>query len=94
MFVRTGNNDERIALIEFLESKEFKCIYNGVDAREDVIASNLPLSINIKCKTIYRMGNITCAAAAAGAGCLKTAKDFYLLYSHYSFEEDASQNSR
>ena len=37
-------------------------------------------------KTIDHMGNVTCAAAAAGAGILKTAKDFYLLYSLYSSE--------
>ena len=86
MFVRTFNKDERIALIEFLESEGFKCTRNGADVREDVIASNLPLTINIMDKTIDRMGNITCAAAAAGAKIRKNAEDFYLLYSNYSLE--------
>lgn len=89
MFVRTSNKDERIALIEFLESEGFKCTCNGVDAREEVIATGLPLRIDMMNKTIDHMGNITCAAAAAGAGILKTAKEFYSLYSRYSSEGDA-----
>lgn len=89
MFVRTSNKEERIALIEFLESEGYQCTCNGVDVREDVIATNLPLRINIIDKTIYHMGNVTCAAAAAGTGILRTADDFYLFYSNYSLERNA-----
>ena len=56
MYVRNKSKEERIALIELLESEGFKCVNYGIDVREDVINSYLPLSINIKEKNYISHG--------------------------------------
>ena len=86
-YVHPFTEEDRIKLIEFLESEGFDCVEDRSYSRQDTIASRLPLVIELDQKKIYRMGNVTTAAAAAGAGIIMTDRDFYLLYSLCSLFE-------
>ena len=86
-FVHPSTEEDRVKLIEFLESEGFSCVENHTYSRKDTIASRLPLVIELGQKTIYRMGNVTTAAAAASTGIIMTDRDFYLLYSLCSLFE-------
>ena len=71
--VRTFSYEDRARLVEFLETEGFSC-----DAdRQDVLDSVLPLVIDMKKKRFFRIGNVTCAAAAASGGCIINDKEFY-----------------
>ena len=86
LYVRPYTQEDRCNLVEYLESEGFRCIGVSSDTRHETIESKLPLVIELRPKTISRMGNVTCAAAAASCGIIMSDKDFYLLYSLYSFE--------
>ena len=86
-YVHPLTEEDRVKLVEFLESKGFSCVENRSYSRKDTIESRLPLVIELDQKKIYRMGNVTTAAAAAGTGIIMTDRDFYLLYSLCSLFE-------
>ncbi len=77
-YVRTNSNDEREKLIETLENDGYKP--EEVFSREDVMESGFPVSVNLADKTYGRMGNVTCAAAAATQGVLETVSEVYSLH--------------
>lgn len=81
LFVRFFSKEERIKLIEFLESEGFSCEESKSFSRHTTIESKFPLVIDLDEKSIRHMGNVTCAAAAAGSGIIMSDRDFYLLYS-------------
>ena len=80
-FVRFSSKEDRIRFIEFLEAEGFSCEESRSFSRQSTIDSDLPLVIDYAAKSIRHMGNVTCAAAAAGAGVIMSDRDFYLLYS-------------
>ena len=82
-----STEEDRVKLIEYLESEGFSCVEDHTYSRKDTIASRLPLVIDLDQKKIYRMGNVTTAAAAASTGIIMTDRDFYLLYSLCSLFE-------
>ena len=86
-YVHPLTEEDRVKLVEFLESEGFSCVENRSYSRKDTIESRLPLVIELDQKKIYRMGNVTTAAAAAGEGFIMTDRDFYLLYSLCSLFE-------
>lgn len=86
-YVHPATEEDRVKLIEYLESEGFSCVENQSYSRQDTIESRLPLVIELEQKKIYRMGNVTSAAAAAGTGIIMTDRDFYLLYSLCSLFE-------
>ena len=77
--------EDRVKLIEFLESEGFSCVEDHARSRQDIVESRLPLIIGLNQKTISCMGTITSAAIVAGDGIIMTDKDFYLLYSLCSY---------
>ena len=66
--VRTYAHEDRCNLVEYLENEGFHCIEDSSYTREETIESIFPLVIELKPKTIGRMGNVTCTAAAASCG--------------------------
>ena len=86
-FVRTFGKEDRIRLIEFLESKGFLCLEDNGHSRSDTVESKLPLTIDLNRKTISRMGNVTCAAAAASQKIIINSALFYELYEEWENHE-------
>ena len=87
LFVRFFEKEDRLKLIEFLESEGFYCIENRSYSRRGTIESVFPLVIELDRKSISEMGSVTCAAAAAQAGVIMSDRDFYLLYSIRSLQK-------
>lgn len=87
LFVRFFSKEDRIKLIEFLESEGFACEENGSFSRQSTIDTFLPLVINVGTNRIRHMGSVTGAAAVAGSGEVMSDRDFYLLYSLHSLKE-------
>ena len=83
LYVRIFNKEERIELIDFLESKGFWCIENDVHCRTNTVESVYPLIIVMSEKTISCMGNITCAAAAISQNIMMNTALFYELYKEW-----------
>ena len=84
LYVRPYTHEDRCMLVNYLEKEGFRCIEDASFTRQVTIESKFPLVIELKAKTISHMGNVTCAAAAAGSGIIMSDKDFYLLYSLYT----------
>lgn len=82
-YVRTFDKEDRIKLIEFLESRGFWCIEDNIRCRTDIVESVLPLVINLNEKNISCMGNTTCAAAAASQKIIINSALFYELYTEW-----------
>ena len=87
VFVRFFADEDRLKLIEFLESEGFRCIESRLHSRRRTIESVFPLVIELDRKSISEMGSVTCAAAAAQAGVIMSDRDFYLLYSMRSLQK-------
>ena len=83
LYVRSLDKKDRIRLIEFLESKGFLCLEENARSRSDIVESELPLTIDLNRKTISRMGNVTCAAAAASQKIIINSTLFYELYKEW-----------
>ena len=81
LYVRPSTPEERVSLVEYLESEGFTCQTNKAQSRQDILDSRFPLVIGLYGKTISCLGNVTCAAAAAGTGLVMGKREFYLLYS-------------
>ena len=77
--VRTYSHEDRVRLVEFLEAKGFSYDKDRALDRQDVLDSVLPLMINLKEKSYFRVGNITCAAILASNECIISDKQFYKL---------------
>ena len=77
-YVRTNSKDERENLIETLENDGYKP--EKMFTREEIMESGLPVSVNLVDKTYGRMGNVTCASAAATQRVLETIFEFYNLH--------------
>ena len=77
-YVRTNSKDEREKLVETLENDGYKP--EETFSKEDVMESGFPVSINLADKTYGRMGNVTCASAAATQRVLETIFEFYNLH--------------
>ena len=88
LFVRTYSHEDRMMLIEFLEKEGFTYAEDFSLDRSQIVDSGLPLIVELRLKQISRIGNVTCAAAAASCGIIMSDKDFYLLYSLYSLAGD------
>lgn len=82
LFIRPSSSEERVEVIEFLESEGFE--YADFPDREDVLESRFPVVADIEEKRIGRMGNATMAACAATTEVLLTVDEFYELYSERS----------
>lgn len=83
LYVRIFNEEERIKLIEFLESNGFWCIENNAHSRTNTVGSVFPLIIVMSEKTISCMGNVTCAAAAISQKIMMNTALFYELYKEW-----------
>ena len=68
--------EEREKLINILESKAFKIVDI---TKEEILSSNLPITVDLENKEISQMGNVTCAAAAASSKGLQTVEEFMKL---------------
>ena len=77
-YVRTNSKDEREKLVETLENDGYKP--EKMFTREEIMESGLPISVNLVDKTYGRMGNVTCASAAATQRVLETIFEFYNLH--------------
>ena len=86
-FIRFFEKEDRLRLIEFLESEGFYCAKDHGNSRKKTIDSIFPLVIDMDTKKIYHTGSATCAAAASGAGLIMSDRDFYLLYSLYRMKD-------
>ena len=82
MFVRENDRGVREQLIKTLENDGYIMDEKIALSREDIIDSNLPIIVNTLDKTYSRMGNVTCAAAAAGSGHIITVEEFYERYNN------------
>ena len=51
-----------------------------ISKKQDITDTGLPLVISIEEKSIAGMGNVTCAAAAAGSGIVMDTGYFCMLY--------------
>ena len=67
----------RRKLIEFLEKNGYHPDKDEFRSGEEIMESYLPIVIDFDTKEYRMMGNITCAAAAASSGVLKTVEEFY-----------------
>lgn len=83
MFVRENDKGIREQLIKTLENDGFIKNEETPLSRIDIIDSNLPIIVNTLNKTYDRMGNVTCAAAAAGSGGVITIEEFYERYNNF-----------
>ena len=90
LFVRFFAEEDRLKLIEFLESEGFYCVENHSYSRRGTIESAFPLVIELDRKRISHLGNATCSAAAAGSGVIMSDRDFYLLYSVFKLKSGLS----
>ena len=77
MFIDTIN---RKKLIETLEVDGYKLDNEFSLTRQDVLESNLPVVVDSENKVYSRMGNVTCAAAAAQSGKVVELSEFYNCY--------------
>ena len=75
MYVQPSSDEERLKLTERLEGQGFKCA-EGHQSRGDMIASRLPLSINLEEKIYSLIWNTTCAAAAASCRVVVTEREY------------------
>lgn len=82
MFVRENDKEIREKLIKTLENDGYIKDEKKSLSRDDIIDSDLPIIINTLNKTYDRMGNVTCAAAAAGSGHIITVEEFYERYNN------------
>ena len=73
LYVRPADAEERSRLMAFLGKEGFR-------STENVQDTGYPLAIDLNAKTVSRMGNTVCAAAAAGSGLVMTGKEFFVLY--------------
>ena len=92
LFIRFFAQEDRVKLVEFLESEGFHCVENRSYSREDTIDSFLPIVVEMNRKNIYRMGNVTCASAASSQKLIMSDRDFYLLYSLHLIQEKGREN--
>ncbi len=67
--------ENREKFIKEFEAKGFKI--DGFFSKKAIIESQLPITLDFKAKTIGRMGNVTCAAAAASQGLVVQEEDFW-----------------
>ena len=77
VFIDTIN---RKKLIETLEVDGYKLDNEFSLTRQDVLESNLPVVVDSENKVYSRMGNVTCAAAAAQSGKVVELSEFYNCY--------------
>ena len=71
------DNDKRLQLIEFLETKGYNVVIDNITNRDILIESKFPILVDSKNKTITMYHTVTSAAAAAGSGMLLSIEDFY-----------------
>ena len=80
LWVGTRRVIKRKPFVEYLESEGFTCIDNDSYNRHDIIDSGLPIIADMHDRTIFRSGNVTCAAGAAQSKMIISDKEFYMLY--------------
>ena len=83
LYVHPFTCEVRDELIRFLEQEGFCCRADSIWTRQSILESVFPLKIGLNGKSISCLGNVTCAAAAAGSGLVMSSREFYLLYSLY-----------
>ena len=76
LYVQPLDEEERAVTAAFLLENGF-----ASEAGKDILGSHFPLIISLKDKTVSVMGNVTCAAAAAGSGVVIGVREFCLLFS-------------
>ena len=81
LYVHAPDDEECVRLAAFLEKEGFRCGKQDPVSVRDFRKPGYPLVIDLNGKTVSRMGNTVCAAAAAGSGLVMSSEDFYLLYS-------------
>ena len=86
LYVYASDAEERARLAVFLEKEGFRCAKQGPASVRDLREPGYPLTVDLNVKTVSRMGNTVCAAAAAGSGLVMGSEDFYLLYSLFRAE--------
>ena len=76
LYVQPVDEEERASIVAFLTENGFTW-----ETEESIPDSRFPLIVSLKDKTVSLMGNVTCAAAAAGSGIVIGVREFCLLYS-------------
>ena len=77
MFVRPKNREERVMLLDFLESEGFYYWPEG-NCREETETSPFPVTVNPRLMQVGHIGNVTCAAASVRHHI--SAEEFYRQY--------------
>ena len=80
IYVKTQSSEERRELIEFLEARGFWLDPDEFRTKEEILSGSLPINVYLNGRKYDMMGNVTCAAAAASSGALKTVEEFYGLF--------------
>ncbi len=80
MFVGAKGREERQELITFLEDNGFQLDNDECRSIDEILDGFLPITVNTDGKKYGMMGNVTCAAAAAQGGGVKTTEEFYDKY--------------
>ena len=76
LYVQPVDEEERASIVAFLTENGFTW-----ETEESIPDSRFPLIVSLKDKTVSVMGNVTCAAAAAGSGIVIGVREFCLLFS-------------
>ena len=76
LYVQPVDEEERASIVAFLTENGFTW-----ETEESIPDSRFPLIVSLKDKTVSLMGNVTCAAAAAGSGIVIGVREFCLLFS-------------
>ena len=80
MFVGAKGREERQELITFLVDNGFQLDPDECRSTEEILDGFFPIAVNTDEKKYGMMGNVTCAAAAAQGGVVKTTEEFYMRF--------------
>ncbi len=86
IFVHPSSPEERIRILEILESDGFNP--NEGYTKAKVLESRFPLMIFLSNKSYSHLESTMGAAAIAGSGRLVTEKEFYILYYYKKLSSD------
>ncbi len=76
LYVQPLHEEERAVTAAFLAENGF-----ASETGKEIPDSRFPLIVSLKDRTVSVMGNVTCAAAAAGSGIVIGVREFCLLSS-------------
>ena len=72
--------DARSLLVDELEKEGFVYSREEIRSKREVIEGKFPITVVMKDRSFFMMGNVMCAAAAASAGALVSVDEFWSFY--------------